>query len=176
MYGSWTNLIFETIDLRSFSNLWFWIGLAVMWSVLGCRVLGAPVDLLSRARRQGGQAQLDLEALVHIHARRQIEIMAVAGVWLVAIGSFILAGLATLAVVYGREFAQALVLLVLPLCLIRLMSLRVAQRIVALDERGPTLDRRLMQHRIAVQLVGMISILVTSLYGMWVNLMLGALR
>lgn len=176
MHASWTNLIFETIDLRSFSNLWFWIGLAVMWSALSHRVLGAPMDLISRARRQGGQAQADLEALVHIHARREIEIVAASGLWLVAIGSFILAGLLTLAIVYGREFAQALLLLLLPLCLIRLMSLRIAQQIIALDERGPALDRRLMRHRIAIQLVGMISILVTSLYGMWVNLMLGALR
>ncbi|MCU0909379.1 MAG: component of SufBCD complex, partial [Rhodobacteraceae bacterium] len=28
----WYLTVFEVIDMRSFSNLWYWIGLAVLWS------------------------------------------------------------------------------------------------------------------------------------------------
>lgn len=176
MSGTWYNLIFEVIDLRSFSNLWFWIALAVMWSSVSHWVLGVPVDMIARARRHGGQVQEDLEALARINARRMLDIVATSGPWLVAIVSFILTVLAVLAFGYGVEFAQAVLLLFLPLTLVGLLSLRTARKIMAADERGADLDRRLMRHRMAVQFLGMISILVTSMYGMWVNLMLGVLR
>ena len=47
--------IFEVIDMRSFSNLWYWIMLAVIWSSTSHWVLGVPHDMFIRARRQGGQ-------------------------------------------------------------------------------------------------------------------------
>ncbi len=45
----------------SFSNLWYWIALAVMWSSTSHWVLGVPYDMIQRARREGGQAEADLE-------------------------------------------------------------------------------------------------------------------
>ena len=38
----------EVIDLRSFSNLWFWIALAVMWSTVSHWVMGVPWDMVQR--------------------------------------------------------------------------------------------------------------------------------
>ena len=49
-------ILTEIIDLRSFSNLWFWIALAVMWSSTSHWVLGIPHDMIQRAKREGGQA------------------------------------------------------------------------------------------------------------------------
>ena len=53
----------ELIDMRSFSNLWFWIALAVVWSSASHWILGVPIDLVYRAGRIGGQAERDLEDL-----------------------------------------------------------------------------------------------------------------
>ncbi len=84
----WYDAIFELIDLRSFSNLWFWIALAVLWSTSSHWVLGVPFDMITRARRQGGQAQVDLEDIVRHQHRRMLYIGRTAGLWLVAIAAF----------------------------------------------------------------------------------------
>lgn len=60
--------ISEVIDFRSFSNLWFWIALAVMWSTASHWVMGVPWDLVQRARRQGGRAGEDVHQLACIYA------------------------------------------------------------------------------------------------------------
>jgi hypothetical protein len=62
--------IFELIDMRSFSNLWFWIALAVVWSTASHWVLGVPYDMVLRARRVDGLAEVDLEDMVRININR----------------------------------------------------------------------------------------------------------
>ena len=42
----WYDKIFELIDLRSFSNLWYWLGLSIFWSTVGHWVLGVPHDIV----------------------------------------------------------------------------------------------------------------------------------
>ena len=68
----WYQTLFEMIDMRSFSNLWFWIALAVMWSTASHWVLGVPFDMVLRARRHGGEAQADLEDIVRINVVRRL--------------------------------------------------------------------------------------------------------
>lgn len=171
----WYELIFELIDLRSFSNLWFWVALAVMWSATTQRVLGVPFDMIVRARRHGGQAQEDMETMLRLSIRRMLQIAQTSGLWLVGFTTFLLVSLGLSGFAYGLEFAQALFLLALPLAIVGALSLRCAAAIAAEDLRGEELDRRLMRHRTAVQMVGAFSIFVTSMYGMWVNVRLGAL-
>ena len=48
-----TDSLFSTIDLRSFSNLWFWLMLAVAWSNVTHYVMGVPFDMVQRAKRKG---------------------------------------------------------------------------------------------------------------------------
>ena len=72
-------MIFEVIDMRSFSNLWFWIALAVVWSSASHWVLGVPFDMVHRARRHGGQAQIDLDDLARINANRLLHMLEDAG-------------------------------------------------------------------------------------------------
>ena len=67
--------VFEVIDMRSFSNLWYWIALAVLWSSTSHWVLGVPYDMIQRARREGGQAQQDVEDLVRINTSRLLMIV-----------------------------------------------------------------------------------------------------
>ena len=163
--------IFEIIDMRSFSNLWYWIALAVMWSTASHWVLGVPFDMVAHARKHGGQAQHDLEDLVRINTSRLLYISQVSGLWMIGIGCFMLSGL----VVLGFFYAQAVFLLGFPMSLVWLISLATARRIVTQELSGEVLYKRLMRHRLYVQMLGVLSIFVTAMWGMYQNFALGAL-
>ncbi|MBS0122547.1 component of SufBCD complex [Thetidibacter halocola] len=166
----WYETVFEVIDMRSFSNLWFWIVLAVVWSSASHWVLGVPFDMVARARRNGGRAEQDLEDLVRINTNRLIFIVEEAGLWVAGLGSALLTGMGVLGFGYGIELAQALFLLAFPMSLVGLLSLRTSRRIQAGENSGEALWRRLVRHRFAVQGIGMLSIFVTALWGMYQNL------
>ena len=167
---SWTTTLFEVIDMRSFSNLWFWIGLAVIWSSVNHWVLGVPYDMITRARRHGGKAQEDLELLVRINSDRMLHIAQVSGLVLLGFLAFVLTSLAILAFWYGVEFAQATFLLALPLSSVGALSLAAARRIAQENPAGDDLHRRLGRHRLKTQVIGMVSIFVTAMFGMYQNL------
>jgi len=171
----WYETIYELIDMLSFSNLWFWIALAVQWSMASHYVLGVPFDLVVRARRLGGQAEDDLHTLARINVNRLLYIGHVSGMWIAGIAGFLLTGLVLLGFIYRIELAQAVFCLVFPMMLLGLLSLRTARLIAAGDSEGPALQRRLMRHRMATQGIGMVAILLTSLWGMWQNLRIGPL-
>lgn len=171
--------LFELIDMRSFSNLWFWIALAVMWSSASHWVLGVPYDMVLRARRakgdEGELAQSELMTLVHINVRRLLYIGRVSGLWLAGLTCFLLTGLGLLGFFYWVEFAQAVFLLLFPMTLVGLLSLNAARLI---QDDGIDVDqlyKRLFRHRIIVQFIGMVSIFVTAMWGMYMNLSVGAI-
>jgi hypothetical protein len=166
----WSQALFEAIDFRSFSTLWYWIVLAVVWSTASNWVLGVPFDMVLRARRQGDGALSDLETLVRINVNRIMFIARETGLWLAGSAAFILTALGTLAFLYNIEFAQAVFLIALPLTLVGLLSLAAAARIDAKGLTGDALCRLLQRHRTWTQVVGMISIFITALYGMYQNL------
>ncbi|WP_022704847.1 hypothetical protein [Pseudorhodobacter ferrugineus] len=170
----WYKTIFELIDLRSFSNLWFWIALAVMWSTTSHWVLGVPFDMVARARKDESTAQ-DLHDLVGINIRRLLYVARVSGLWLVAIAAFLFTALVVLALYYRVEFAQALFLLLAPLAIVRVLSLSTAQQIATTEPEGEVLYRQLTRHRMKVQAIGMVSIFITSLWGMWQNMQVYAI-
>lgn len=169
----WYQTIFELIDMRSFSNLWFWIVLAVVWSTTSHYGLGVPFDMVLRAKRHGGQSEIDLEDLVRINSNRLLFIAQMSGLWIAGFACFFLTMLVMLGFVYGNEFAQAVVLLALPLSLAGLLSLSTAQLIRDENARGEQLRKRLLRHRLYSQIIGMISIFVTALWGMYQNLNVG---
>ncbi len=163
-------LILELIDLRSFSNLWYWIALGVIWSSASHWVLGVPHDMIQRARREGGEALADLEVLVRINTNRMLYIFRASGVFILAFLCFLLTTLGLLAFVYDVEFAQAVLFMFVPLAILGGLSLRSAVKVEQGDGQGAALFRRLFRHRLSTQVLGMISIFVTSLFGMWQNL------
>ncbi len=171
----WYNTVFELIDMRSFSNLWFWIALAVVWSTSSHWVIGVPYDLVVRAGRAGGQAQIDLEDLVRIYSNRMLYISEVAGLWILGIACAFLTGLCLLGFWYGVEFAQALFLLMFPLSLVGLLNLATARRIRARDLHGDGLRRQMRRHRLYTQMIGLFAIFVTAMWGMYQNMNHGAL-
>lgn len=170
---SFTQHILELIDTRSFSNMWYWIALAVLWSSTSHYGLGIPFDMLQRARRKGGQAQEDLEDLVRINCGRILYIGSISGLWIVGLDAFLLTGLALLGFVYDIEVAQAVFLIVFPLSVIGALSLSTAQLIRDKELHGEELRDRLMRHRFWIQVIGLISIFVTAMWGMYQNIHIG---
>lgn len=168
-------MVIELIDLRSFSNLWFWIALAVVWSSASHWVLGVPFDIVLRARRQGGQAETDLHDIVRVNINRMLYVEEVAGAWLLAFVCFVLTGLGILAFAYWVEFAQAVFVLALPMSLIGLLSLRTAHKIRDETLEGEPLRACLSRHRLWTQVLGMVSIFGTAMFGMYQNIAIGPL-
>jgi hypothetical protein len=167
---NWTEALFEVIDLRSFSNLWYWIGLAILWSSMSHWVLGVPFDMIHRARRHGGQAETDLADLVRINVNRLLHIAGIAGLPLAGVACFVLTSLALLAFWYDIELAQAVFLIAFPLSIVGVISLASARKIAARAPEGEELRRMLIRHRLWTQIVGMIAIFVTAMWGMIHNL------
>ena len=165
----------EMIDLRSFSNLWYWIALAVMWSTLSHRIIGVPFDMVQRARKHGGQSARDLEDLVRIKVNRILFVFHSAGVWLLGFACFVLSILATLGFILAVEFAQGVFLLVFPLSLVSLINLYTAQKIRTNGLVAEELYKALSLCRVVVQFLGMICIFVTAMWGMYQNLHIGPL-
>lgn len=145
-----------------------------MWSTTSHWVLGVPFDMVARARKDETTAQ-DLHDLVSINIRRLLYVARVSGVWSVAIGAFVFTVLIVLGLVYRIEFAQALFLLLAPLTIVGLLSLSAAQQISTTKPEGEALYRRLSRHRMKVQGIGMVSIFITSLWGMWQNMQVYAI-
>jgi hypothetical protein len=171
----WYQTIFELIDMRSFSNLWYWIALAVLWSTVSHWVMGVPFDMITRAKRHQGQAQSDLEMMVRINIDRMMFIVDTAGIAILAFGSAVMATLAVLGWHYSVEIAQAVFLLAFPMSIVGMTSLRAAHRIRRDGISGVDLIRALSRHRFWTQIIGVCAIFVTALWGMYQNMAVGPL-
>ena len=167
-------MVFDLIDMRSFSNLWFWIALAVLWSTTSHWIIGVPYDLIQRAKRFGENHADDLEDLIRINVNRNLYIADTAGLWLVGLGAFVVSGLIVMGFFYNVEFAQALICMLLPMCLVGALTVRTSRIIAAGENTGAALYRRLARHRMTVQAIGMVSIFVTSMWGMYQNMQISA--
>ena len=162
------DLVTQVIDLRSFSNLWYWIVLAILWSSLSHWVMGIPFDMVQRARRGDEDCMRDLQALAQINTRRLIGFADLSGTVMMAASTFVVTSLIVLGWVYRVEFCQAVVLLLLPLILVSGLSLRTAFVLRATGFEN--LTGRLRKHRLIVQGMGIVFIFVTALWGMFVNI------
>ena len=175
----WYETVFELIDMRSFSNLWFWIALAVLWSSTSHWVLGVPWDVVIRARKakgpQDAQSVIDLHDLVRINANRILYIAKESGLLLAGFVCFCITVSFLLGFVYHKEFAQALFLLGFPMSFVGLLSFRTARKIKMRALEGDALYRQLYRHRLVTQVIGMISIFATAMWGMLQNMTIGVL-
>ena len=163
------DLAFEVIDMRSFSNLWYWVALAVLWSSASHWVMGIPHDMIYRARREGGQAEVDLVDMARIYANRVLHVVDSALMFVVGFGCFWFTALGALAFWYDVEFAQAVFFLMGTMTIVIWHSIRTARKVTLIAPEGEPLYRTLMWHRRVTQLVGMLALLVTSMYGMYQN-------
>ena len=171
---SWYRTIYEVIDLRSFSNVWYWIVVAAIWTGVGHWTFGAPYDLLQRARKDAA-ARNDLEGLVRLTLRRRTALGGAAGPWLIGAASAGLTAAALLGFRYDVEFAQAVLLIAAPLFGLWLLDERTAHAIIRDRASGQELWGRLARVRRRRQLVGFAAVFVTAVWGMLRNLSVGAL-
>jgi hypothetical protein len=171
-----TLTISELIDTRSFSSMWYWITLAVFWSLISHFVVGVPYDMIQKAqRRDDPRAHADLEQISRILARRLVGIAAQAGTLVAGVAAFVLTALFLLGFAYGIELCQAVFLLAFPFGLVSLMSLRTAREILDKEPAGEDLVHGLRRHRLYTQLIGVISIFVTAFFGIWQTMSVGVL-
>ena len=167
--------LFELIDMRSFSNLWYWIALAVLWSTTSHFVLGVPFDLALKAKRHGGERMRDFEDLVRINTRRVLTIAEVSGLLLTALAGAVISTLAITGFAYDVEFSQAVFFMAFPMLFVAAINIRMAHKIRDREISGEALVATLRRHRFYVQLIGMCSIFVTAMWGMYQNLVTGPL-
>ena len=163
--------ILDFLNLRTFSSVWYWIAVAVVWGFVSHRPMGVPFDLVWRARRGGGEDSAALDAVAKALARRLVTGMARGGALVVALVSAVLTMLLLLAAVYGVEFAQGLVLILLPLALVGVLSIRAARRI----DGGGDPVRHLRRLRAGTQAIAFVALFVTAFWGVYVNLMVSVL-
>ena len=161
------NLLTQLIDMRSFSTLWYWVMLAVYWSLSSHWVLGVPHDMIHRARRVGGDAVTDLECLVRINTQRMLFYAREAYLPLIGVTAFIFTVLVLLGFLYNIEFAQALLFIFVPAIIQGLLGIRASRLIEAGEGEGEALFRRLFRHRIMTQTLGVVCLFLTGLYGMY---------
>jgi hypothetical protein len=166
----WFSTLGEVINLRSFSNLWYWVMLAVLWSSTSHWVLGVPYDMVTRAASQGGEAERDLSDIVRVNVNRLVYIGEVSGLWIVGFGAFFLSFLGLSGFAYGFQLAQAVFLMAFPMSIIGLLGFRTARNLQLDMPAGKALRKVLTRHRLLTQVIGMISIFITALWGMYQNL------
>ncbi|MGR3490610.1 MAG: component of SufBCD complex, partial [Shimia sp.] len=112
----------------------------------------------------------EVEALAFIHSARMVRMDAKAGLLVLGLGSLVLTSLSLMAVLYGIEVAQAGLLLVGPFAVVWLLTLRLAHRLAGRPEQGEVLLATFSRHRFQVQILAVLSIFVTALFGMYHNL------
>ena len=166
----WTSTIARVIDLATFSSIWYWLAVIVSWAVASHWLVGVPFDLLYRARKATSQELSDLEAITYVNVRRFTGLTDLAGPWLLGFVVFVLTSLGSAGFYYGLELGQGLFILAAPLTIIMVLNVSVAHQLRASPLYGEALVQRLFRLRIWSQVVGMIAIFFTAMYGMWFNL------
>jgi hypothetical protein len=157
------DLVTEVIDLRSFSNLWYWIVLAILWSSLSHWTLGVPYHIVTRARRGDDRATADMRALAEINAARILAVTDQSAAALLGFAVFIATGLAVTGWLYRVEFLQAIFLLVFPAMLVGGLTVQTARKLRRTGYEDVARDLRL--HRIYVQMLGVVCIFLTAFWG-----------
>lgn len=167
------DLVTEVIDLRSFSNLWYWIVLAILWSSMSAWTIGVPYHLVTRTRRGDAQAEADMLILTRMNAERNILYAETSGTWAMGFSTFILTGLFIIGWVYSVEFCQAIFLLLCPSMIVIGLGVWTSKRLKADDYQH--VPQILRQHRTMVQMLGVVFIFITAFWGMYQNVNVGPL-
>ena len=162
-----STVISETLSLRAFDSLWFWLILGCGWTFATSRVLGVPWDLVQRGWTSDVDGMAELEALVHIFANRVLALFDRAGVWILGLVSFIYTVLGVAGFMYQVQFAQAVLILAFPMSLMVPLNVSTAGRIITQNLYGDALCVILRRHRFLQHILAGVSILISALWGVW---------
>jgi hypothetical protein len=171
--GNMIDLIVENLDLRSFSNLWYWLVLAAVWSTTSYYPLGIPYEMVQKARFKGGAYEMHVRNLLSVQSFRAQMALDRNGPLLAGAVAFLLGVLIAAGFILGVEFAQAVALIAIPISLVMALRLRLAQAMAEQPQDFAEIYRRLSWHRRFVQLIGVVAIVTTSFWGTFVNFKLG---
>jgi hypothetical protein len=154
--------LLAALDFQSFFSVWYWVLTVTVWTQICHRTLGVPYDMILRGDRLPDVAA-NVDAVARITAARLATIHRVAGPWLAAGGGFMLSTLAVLGFSSRVEAAAAAFLLLLPLSVVALQTLRLASWIVRRDVAGAMLRRALARRRAWNQAIAIGAILTAAL-------------
>jgi len=161
--------VFDLIDLRSFSSLWYWVLVALTWARVAQAPLGIPYDMVTRAAPDA-QSGEDLLAQTGIQLRRRNSPHSRQSQIMVGLWAFVITLLAALSLLYGSELALSLFLLVVPLALVQLLNGRAARDLIALGPDLESVVRRLRRLKRWTQVVALLAVFFTAVIGMFYNL------
>jgi hypothetical protein len=165
------NDVFSRIlSFRTFSNLWYWLAVCVSWMMASYWVVGVPLDMIHRARRHGGQAMHDLETLVAVNARRLQMFTQSDRLASVGFAAFILTSIAVSAFVYELEVAKGMFFLVVPISVALGVNIYATLRLQDDPPEGAGLIKYLIRVRLCIQVIAMLAIFISVIYGMFFNL------
>lgn len=167
---------YDLIETTSFWNVWYWIITVVAWSMTAHWTLGVPYDAIRQADRKGGDFAEHCDLQAHINARRLIYYFDRGGPYFVAFICFVLALLGGWAFYWQAELAQAVFVLVAPLLLASVFTLRLAYRIQDEALQGENLRKALRRRRIWNQFIGMIAIAAASAMAVYHYLVINNLQ
>ncbi len=156
--------ILEFLSLRTFSSVWYWIAVATIWAFVSHRPMGIPYDMVSRGAADWS-ARMELDTVAKALARRILRGLETGGAFLVGLLSTLLSAVGLLAILYGLELAQGLLLLALPLILVGWFTTRTARAIAS----GGDAARHLRRLRLTTNAVAVVALFATSVWGMYVN-------
>ncbi len=163
----WTLALARLIELQTFVSVWYWLAVIVTWSVASNWLIGVPFDMLFRARKLGAAELADLEALVDINVRRIVSTNESFASAFAGLGAFVLSALALMSFGYSFELAQGMLALAAPLSVVVIVNMRLAYQLHAAPLAGRALVRKLFAVRLWTQVIGMISLFFTAMYGMY---------
>lgn len=141
--------------------------MAISWSSGSHFIIGVPFDLVQRARREGGRYENRVHILLEINVARLRNIQKIAGQLIVLLSSFILTGFMLLGFVYNVEFFQAAFMLCFPWVFVGILTMRAVNRLGEEFPTGEELFKFFRRLRLSIQFVGLFSIFVTSVWGMY---------
>ncbi len=168
---------FEFLDLKSFWSIWYWLLTIVTWSMTSHWTLGVPFDMIILAERKGEDFAERCEILIQINIDRLIYYFDKGGVFFSGFAAFMLAALGTLGFYMGSELFAALFMLVAPLTLVMVFTVRFAYKARRLGWTGEELRRRLRWRRLFNQVIGMVAIILTTMVAViYFLISIGALR
>ena len=160
----------RALNFRTFSNLWYWLAVCVSWMMACYWVAGAPLDMIHRARRHGGQAAQDLDALIAVNVRRLQMFSQLDRILSVGFGTFALTSIAVSAFYYDFEVAKGLFFIAVPISFAMAVNVAATMGLAKDPPQGAALAKYLMRVRLVVQIIAMAAIFISVVYGMFFNL------
>ena len=155
----------EVIGSRSFASIWYWIVYALMWTRATHWTLGVPYEDARNAIVLGGRHMVDFETQMEINMRKRVALYRAHPAILVALAAFLLATVFMLGFWFRIQFMQATFLLIFPLTIVSLLSVRLAVRLSERQLGGEELYRAYVWHRRAKQVIGGVAIFFAAFWG-----------